>query len=305
MKRGYFMLHVIERTHKIKGLKEPKDLVAVADMHLTYIDEREDEYSHQLQQERSYMFPNGDRCFKEIREYIKKTTPDIVVSVGDFIDFPSHKNLEAMNDFFNNDCKEHLAVLGNHDWNYPRDYNDVHHWLSNVPKFYGVLKNDNPLIQSVDLGGVLVVGIDTASDRLFPDALRGFKELVATGKPIILVMHVPFYTEKTSAKCMEIDHLHRPLVVGAPESLAEALGHCKWCLRTSESDEFLSIVNDPNVPIVASLTGHLHFEYCEKDYILDDEYMPGRVQYGLRISAPQLVDEGVVLRMHLVPDDEK
>lgn len=298
------MLHIIERTHKVKGLKEPKNIAVLADMHLTYMDEREDEYSQKLKQERSYMFPNGDRCFKEIREYIKDTAPDLVVSVGDFIDFPSKANLEVQDDFFNNDCREHLIVLGNHDWNYPRFYNTMHYWLGNVPKFYNVLKNENPLVQTVDLGGVLVVGIDTASDRIFPDTLKQLKEVIALGKPIILVMHVPFYTEKMVNKAMEIDHMDRPLTVGVPKELHEALKNCNWLENTPESDEFLEIVNDPNVPIVASLTGHLHFEHFEHDYIFEDEHIPGRVQYGLRISAPQLTDEGCVFLMHLEPDND-
>lgn len=298
------MLHIIERTHKIKGLKEPKDIVALADMHLTYIDDREDEYSQGLKKERSYMFPNGDRCFNEIREYVKKTQPDVVVSVGDFIDFPSHANLEVMDDFFNNDCKEHIAVLGNHDWNYPRNYNCVYNWRDNVPKFNCVLHDGNPYVQVVDLGGVLVVGLDNNTDRFFPETVEQFKKVAALGKPMILAMHVPFYTPTGAPSIQPIDHQKRLLMAGVPQERKEDVGNCQSCLANDATNEFLRMMYDENVNVVASLSGHLHFEYFPHDYLFEDRYTEGRIQYGLRISAPQLTNEGVVFRMHLIPDND-
>lgn len=300
------MLHIIERTQKIKGLKEPKDLVGLADMHLTYIDGREDAWTHEMQLGRSHMFPNGDRCFREIREYIKKTRPDIVVSAGDMIDFPSWKNIETIDDFFNNDCKEYMYVFGNHDWNCHKRYNDVHHWLENVPRFFPVLKNKNPELQVVDIGGLLVVGIDTGSDRVFPETVAQFKEVAALGKPMILVMHVPFYSEKTCEILMQTSNANRgyPLILGMPEEYYDKAGRDSWLIPNEATKEFVRMMHDPDVNVVASMYGHVHFEYQAHDFLAEDEYMPGRVQYGLRLSAPQLNAEGVVFLLHLVPDND-
>ncbi len=303
-KEKHNMLHIIERTQKIKGLKEPKNLVGLSDMHLTYIDDREDAWTHEMQLGRSHMFPNGDRCFREIREYIKKTQPDIVVSAGDMIDFPSHKNIEMIDDFFNNDCKEYMYVFGNHDWNSHRFYNDVHHWLENVPRLFPVLKNNNPKLQVVDLGGVLVVGVDTSTDRIYDDTLAQFKEVAALGKPMILVMHIPFYTEKTGDRLLVTNNLGYPLCLDIPEKYHSKAGDEPWLIANEATKEFVKMVHDPNVNVVASIFGHVHFEFDEPDFLFEDEYMPGRTQYGLRLSSPQLNAEGVVFLLHLVPDNE-
>ena len=302
--RGTFMLHIIDQTVKVKGLKEKKDVAVLADVHLTYMDERENDYSQRLRLERAYMFPNGHHCFSEIREYIKNSDIDVVATVGDVVDYPSHKNIEVITDFFENDCKDYLFVFGNHDWNYPRHYNDIHHWFRNTAKFKHLLKDENPLLQVLDLGDVLLVGVDSASDTIFPETLKQFKKVAALGKPMILFMHVPFHTPATTAAVMEENHTGTPLVVGLPEEYHEKLGSEAWLIPDDSTKEFVSMMWDPNVPVVASLCGHLHFEFKPHDYVLRDDYMPGRTQFGVRLSAPQLTNEGNLLVLHLLPDEE-
>ncbi len=299
------MLHVIEKELKVKGLKEPKNIVGIADVHLTRIDEREDEYSHQLQKERSYMFPNAERCFAEIREYIKQTQPDAVMGCGDIIDFPSHANLELMDEFFNKECKEYVYALGNHDWNYPKTYNSIFNWLDNVPRF-PVIKDSNPYVQVADLGDVLLVAIDNQADRVFPETVKQFKKVVEIGKPMILCMHVPVYCPVIGEEIMhdERPKQNRLLMMGVPDEMADLTGNVLSCLANDATKEMIEILKDPNVPIVAMMSGHVHFEFKPHDFIAEAEYIPGRWQYGLRLSAPQLCPEGVVLLLHLVPDEE-
>ena len=298
------MLHIFEVTHKVKGLKEPKEIVALGDTHLTYIDERDDEWCQQHSHGRSYMFPNGDRCFKEIREYIKKTQPDAVVTVGDFIDYPTRKNIEFIDDFFNNDCKAYMYPFGNHDWNFPRTYNSIYNWRGDTPKFNCVLKDENPYVQVLDLGDVLIVGVDDCTDTIFPETLEQFKKVVALGKPMILTMHLPFYTPGMKRKLIEEGKCNHALCVGTPADDVDKIAGCVHCLANPVTDEFIRIMRDPEVPIVAVLTGHMHLEYAPVDYMLVDEYMEGRTQYNLRISTPQLIPEGCLMLMHLVPDEE-
>lgn len=298
------MIHIFEVTHKIKGLDAPKEVVCLGDTHLTYIDERDDEYCQKLSHERSYMFPNGDCCFKEIREYIRKTRPDMVITVGDFIDYPTKKNLEIADDFFNNDCKAYMYPFGNHDWNFPRTYNSIYNWLGNTPKFNSILKDENPYVQVYDLGGVLIVGIDNASDTIFPETIRQIREVVALGKPMIFTMHLPFYTPGMKRKLIEEGKCNHALCIGTPLDDSDKIANCKYCLSNPESDEFISIMRNPDIPVVASLSGHMHLEYAPHDYMLVDEYMPGRTQYNLRISAPQLTKEACLMLMHLIPDNE-
>ncbi len=300
------MLHVVEKTLKVKGLTEPKNIVGIADVHLTLRDERDnDDYSIKLQKERSYMFPMASRCFEEIREYIRKTQPDAVMGCGDIIDFPSAANLDLIDEFFNKECKDYVYALGNHDWNYPRTYNSIHNWLDNVPKF-PVIKNGNPYVQVTDLGEVLLVAIDNQADRVFPETVKQFKEVIKLGKPMILCMHVPAYSPAIGEHIMhdERPEQHLLLMMGVPDEKEELVGHCKSCLANPATTEMMELLYDPNVPIVAMLSGHVHFEFKPHDFIAEEEIIPGRWQFGLRLSAPQLTPEGIVLLLHLVPDED-
>ncbi len=297
------MLHVVEKTLKIKGLKEEKTIVGIADVHLTLRDERDnDDYSIKLQQERSFMFPNASSCFAEIREYVKKAQPDAVMACGDIIDFPSAANLDIIDEFFNKECKEYVYTLGNHDWNYPRTYNQIYNWLDNVPQF-PVIKDHNPLIQTVDLGDVLLVAVDNQADRVFPETVRQFKELIKLGKPMILCMHVPAYSPEIGEIIMHDEHQHRLLMMGVPQELEANVGNCRNCLCNAATTEFMELLHDPSVPVKAILAGHVHFEFRAHDFIAEEEFAPGKIQYGLRLSAPQLTPEGIVLSLKLVPDN--
>ena len=298
------MLHIVERTLKVKGVTEPKNIVGITDTHLTLIDEREDEYSHKLQQERSYMFPNALHCMEEIKEYILKSKPDAVMACGDIIDFPSAKNLEYADDFFNNVCKNYIYTFGNHDWNYPRTYNNVANWRGNTPKFRSFLKDNNPSVQVLDMGEFLIVAVDNSTDQIFIDTLEQFKEVAALGKPMILISHLAFYTPSMGELISDGQSQGLYLLTGVPEDKRDRLKHCLGCLEDDVSREFIRMMHDPEVPIVASCSGHVHFEFKPRDYLAETEYMKGRFQFGLRLSAPQLTDEGCVFLLHVVPDND-
>lgn len=298
------MIHIVERTLKVKGLKTPKNIVAITDLHLTFCDERDsDEYSQKLHSERSYMFPNGDRCFAEIREYVRKTQPDAVMACGDIIDFPSAANLDAIDEFFNKECKNYVYALGNHDWNYPKTYNSIYNWLDNVPKFK-VIKNGNPYVQVTDLGDVLLVAIDNQADRVFPETVKQFKEVLKLQKPLLVCMHVPPYCPPIAEEILSDDrHKDLLLMMGVPKEYEHLLKHYKSCLANEATTEILEIFKDPNVPIIATLSGHVHFESKPNDFLAETEYAPGKMQYGLRLSAPQRTNEAVLLLLHLIPNE--
>lgn len=298
------MITVIERTLKLKGLKEKKDILAMADMHLTLCDDRENDYSKELAAERSQWFHNAYACTEKVKEYIKETKPDYVIACGDMIDFPSHANLEYFIDFLNNHCPPYMYVLGNHDWNYPRNYNNVYNWRGNVPKFAPILKNGDPCVQVLDAGEFLIVGIDTNTDRVFRDTVDRLKEIGKLGKPMILVMHVAIWTPGTADIIYNASPENLLLAVGCPEFERQRVGRCPSCLGDEVSDELLRMVNDPEFPVFAMFYGHNHFETMGDDFVAEDHYMEGRVQYGIHKSAPGGRETPTVFRLHLIPDEE-
>ena len=294
------MIQIVERELKIKGA-EAKDVLFFADMHLTLCDEREDDYVQGLAKERIEYFPHAYSGAEELKRYLDETKPDAVVGCGDIIDMPSRANLEYLSELFNGHCKEYLYVLGNHDWNYPRNYNNIYNWRGNVPKFASVLKDGNPYVQVVDMGGFLLVGIDTNTDKVFPDTVDALEKVAARGIPMILVMHVGLWTPGTADIIVEASPEDLLLAVGCPEFERKRVGRCPSCLGDETSDRLLALLNAPDSPIVAAVYGHVHYNHKPLDFLAEDEYREGRFQYGVRISSPHQPATPTAFLLHVRP----
>lgn len=110
----------------------------------------------------------------------EETKPDALLLSGDIADYPA----PAMTRLLRRKLAEYggrsIFVQGNHD--YGRD----------------VLSCDG--VQVLDLGEVLVVGIDDNALTVSDIALAELKSLCTLGRPIIMLQHVPVMTERNREK---------------------------------------------------------------------------------------------------------
>ena len=166
-----------------------------------------------------------------------------VVMAGDLCEYVSPANLRFLDEKLSGYAVPWMAVCGNHDQ------------AEDIPEGYLFSRTKEP-VQVLDLGDLLMVGIDNADRSITALQNARLRELLSTGKPMILAMHVPIMTEGNRnllADCGEYFQLNH---TGADR----------------ETLEFANILRENAGQILAVLAGHLHFGNVS-------EIAPGLKQY--------------------------
>lgn len=155
---------------------------------------------------------------------------DAFVVAGDTLDYTSGANLRIADRLFGSATVKYIAVCGNHDK--PCD----------IPDGYVFSKTKQP-VQTLDLGDMLIVGIDN-SDRLVTEhQLAELKCILEGEKPILIVMHVPIMTEGNAERLRKCGEYFQLNYDGCPKT------NC----------DFIELIKKNGKKIIAVLAGHLHF----------------------------------------------
>lgn len=181
------------------GAEKPFSVLHVTDTHLTLAYDDEGEKKVTLRDARTKMF--GGRQREALRDTLAwaQTNADFVVHTGDLIDFQSRANFDAVRETFSGSPPV-FGCMGNHEYN-----PDL--WL-NDPKENGTeawkdrsrdtLRQVYPFdgsFQSRVVNGVNFVALDNVFGTVTAAQVDRFKAEAAKGLPIVLCVHVPFYTE--------------------------------------------------------------------------------------------------------------
>ena len=157
-------------------------------------------------------------------------TGDAFVLTGDICDKVSHANLAILDQQLSNAKKPWLGVCGNHDL------------AADIPDAYLYSKIKQP-VQILDLGDLILFGVDDSSRQVTAEQTAALRNVLALGKPVIIVMHIPIMTEENQdilINCGDYFRLNHP--EATPETLA-----------------FIDCIRENEDKIAAVLTGHLHF----------------------------------------------
>ena len=196
-KRGkYERLSLSYATVQI-GLEKPFSVLHISDTHLTAAYEHENEKKHQLHENRTTTF--GGRQEEALRDALAwaKQHVDYVVHTGDLIDWQSEANFDLVKKYFGEGV---IGSLGNHEFStdmWLSDPKEEHTeaYKDNTRKvLQGVYPFDISLYSQV-VNGVNFVTLDDVYGYVTEEQVRLFKEEVAKGLPIVLCMHVPFFTD--------------------------------------------------------------------------------------------------------------
>lgn len=177
------------------GADAPFTLIHLTDIHLTETFEDDEERLKELAAKRRIKYTFSEGILSEI-EKVNSETDGLMLITGDFIDFNSKGNLEKLKEFTEkNEC---LYIAGNHDF---RPYGGMEYDVPemrerNLPRIQSMFGNDIRFFSKV-INGINLVGIDNCYYRFEQWQFDRLKEEVEKGLPVILTMHVPFYTEET------------------------------------------------------------------------------------------------------------
>lgn len=159
-------------------------------------------------------------------------TADAAVLTGDIMNHVTPADIRATEKGLTDLQVPYVIVCGNHE---PKD---------KLPDGMGMSMMKQP-VSVVDLGDLQIIGIDNQERRITREQLDTLRGLLATGKKTVVAMHVPLVNAE-----------NYKAVYGCGEYFR--MNDYEGC--PPENDEFIALLTAPESPVVAVLTGHLHFQ---------------------------------------------
>jgi len=242
-----------EETVYVEGLEEEYTFLFLTDVHAVVKDESAPEQEWQYMQERYPMFLREDGTasaeqFADWIEYANERGVDALLLGGDIIDAPSDAYTEWLKEQLDGLRMPYLYVPGNHDWTFPWEYMTPfgeEEYLSRLsPMMQG-----NPAIQSLEVGELLLIGVDNSPGQVDKEAIDKYEELLGQDKPALVMAHVPFRTETLLPRAAET--WSSPVVIGGEE---EGGITPRTATRT-----FMELTTARGTPVELVLAGHVHF----------------------------------------------
>lgn len=250
---------VAEEKIVIEGLTEEYDLLFLTDTHMIVADAEDTEQIAANGAERALNFKDDKGVssaeqFPAWMAYAEEQQADAVLLGGDIIDYPSAGNLAHLQENLGLLSMPYIYTLGNHDWTYPWEYMTPKGEEEYLPLLEPMMQG-NTTIQRLDVGELIVVAVDNSTGQIRGEALETYEKILQEGRPVIVLVHMPFMTQSVLGKAREV--WASPVVIGA--------GNYGGIYENEESAAFVRLTTAKESPVAAVLAGHVHF--YDKDYI--------------------------------------
>ena len=263
-------------------------VVHIADTHLFTDDERGipyQAYSNRMAKayNQTTHFQTGKQtnpaeAFEQTLAFAKEVKADVITLIGDIFSFPSQAAIEWVLAKLKEIDISYIYIAGNHDWHYEgmegslESLRDI--WIEKrlLPLYQG----NNPLMAAYDIKGIRFLAIDNSTYQINAAQLAFFKEQVASGMPLVLLVHIPMYApgKKISFGC------GNPNWSAATDRNFELERRPKWPVsgHTQTTLDFhKEVFNAPN--LLGIFTGHIHRNSMEiikgKPQIVADDNASG------------------------------
>lgn len=242
----------------IPELKNEYEVWFFADSHIITPDDAAPEEVQNYATERQPVFANNigvepAQIFTQFIDQANAEQPDLILFGGDILDFPSDANIAFLKEALGKLSVPYLFVMGNHDWTYP--------WEYMTP---GGAQKYRPLLEEItgmdsymgmkEWDDIVFLAIDNSSNQVAQEAVVGIEQAYATGKPIVLVQHVPFSSEALIVRAKE--DWANPVTLGMQIHGGIPVNPV--------SDALYKNVLDDESQIRLVLAGHVHFAYEER-----------------------------------------
>ena len=252
-KNKYSGLHIAQKTLVIPGIEKNYDLLFLSDTHMIVLDGTEDTQVTENALPRTGLFKDADgkdsyENFPKWMEYANETETDMLLLGGDIIDFPSEANLNFLAQNLDALKIPYCYTLGNHDWTYPWEYMTETGRQQYRPLFAPFMK-ENPAASITEYEELVILCVDNSSNQVEAEALPVMEEALAMGKPVIVLLHVPFSTETLLEQASTV--WSSPVSVG----MADRGGIFPDANTIAFQDKILG----EDSSVVCVLAGHVHF----------------------------------------------
>ena len=262
---------VLAYQHVHIGLPEPFSVLHISDTHLTAAYPHEPEIKRTLSRERTLAFGSQQELSLSMSLAWAKRNVDCVVHTGDLIDWQSEANLDLARKYLGDIS---LAAVGNHEYSPSMSRDGVRDTGDDAQraKTSAALARAFPFpldFRAQTVRGVNFVMVDDVFGTVTAEQVRRFEAEVRKGLPIILCMHVPFYTDEIwRASCKFWSGRNRKYRAAA---LPDPYGDCKRQREDAVTRDFIAALRQEKL-LRGILAGHLHIAVQER-------FSPTAVQY--------------------------
>lgn len=249
----YSGLQIAQKTLVIPGITKDYDLLFLSDTHMIVLDGTEDTQVTDNALPRTGLFKDSEgrdsyENFPVWMEYANETGMDMVLLGGDIIDFPSGANIAFLAQNLETLKMPYCYTLGNHDWTYPWEYMTETGRQQYRPLFHSFTQ-ENPAASVTEYEELVILCVDNSSNQVDADALSVTTEALSMGKPVIVLLHVPFSTKTLLGQAAAM--WNSPVSIG----MADQGG----IFPDANTAAFQEQILGENSPVVCILAGHVHF----------------------------------------------
>ena len=253
------------------GAVKPFSILHISDTHLTaaYPDEADGADKAKSMERRTRTF--GGRQEEALRDSLAwaKEHVDYVLHTGDLVDWQSDANFDLVRKYYGQDV---FGSMGNHEF-YTYLPGEKHTWQEPFKdRSWPILKSAYPIdarFSARTINGVNFVCMDDVFGTVQPDLVERFHAEAKKGLPIVLCMHVPFFTNF-------IWQAHERFWRGTGRFTAEGIapevrGDFKRQQDDATTRDFIAYLKGEPL-LKAILAGHLHIT-------VQDRFSPTAMQY--------------------------
>lgn len=272
-KRGkYERLSLAYATVEI-GLEKPFSVLHISDTHLTAAYPQENEKKQELMKNRTQCF--GGRQEEALRDSLAwaRDHVDYVLHTGDLIDWQSEANLDLVRKYFGEGM---TGCMGNHEFSTDMWLSDpkeerTEKYKNNTRKLLQAAYPFDTSFQSQVIGGVNFICLDDVYGTVTPKQVKRFHKEAKRGLPIVLCMHVPFFTDGIWRANKRF--WSKKLALDINDKAYKPSGDYKAQQEDKTTREFISYLKGEPL-LKAILAGHMHIT-------VEEQFSPTARQYAV------------------------
>ena len=242
-------------------------LMVFADTHLWMSDEREEpyrEYSarmagayHSVKHFQTGAQTTPEESFVATIRLAQQRGVDAIAMLGDIVSYPSERAIEWVGEVLDTVAIPCYYTSGNHDWHYEgmEGSSESLREKWREERLMSLFGDNDPDAYAVEVGDVRLLLVDDSNYKITPEQRDAVAAEVKSGKPFILLHHIPLYAPSRSVS-FGIGH---PDWSAATDKNYKIERREQWPAEghTEVDYEFYDLATSaPN--LLASIAGHVH-----------------------------------------------
>ena len=242
-------------------------LMVFADTHLWMSDEREEpyrEYSarmagayHSVKHFQTGAQTTPEESFVATIRLAQQRGVDAIAMLGDIVSYPSERAIEWVGEVLDTVAIPCYYTSGNHDWHYEgmEGSSESLRETWRAERLMSLVGDNDPDAYAVEVGDVRLLLVDDSNYKITPEQRDAVAAEVKSGKPFILLHHIPLYAPSRSVS-FGIGH---PDWSAATDKNYKIERREQWPAQghTEVDYEFYDLATSaPN--LLASIAGHVH-----------------------------------------------